>query len=440
MEKVYQAFMLIIYNLMQIILAVLLLPVLLPVVLLTPKYRTNTGLRLGFGLAGLVRDLGKGGPRIWVHALSVGEVSSAGALVGSLRRQYPDGILIFSTSTGSGRAYAAATVAGQVDLLVPFPLDLLWSVERFIRLLRPEVFVLVETDLWPNFLASLKRHGVAALLVNGRVSAESFRKYRAFRCFFGPMFKTFGYIAMQTEADLEKMQQLGMPAARLLKLGNLKYEVPAGAAAPEEKAGPESADPARNARRLWVAGSTHRGEEEVILRVYRKLRADFNDLQLVIAPRKIERGAEVAALADDLGLESSRRSAGGKFGGELLILDTLGELAALYKEADFAFIGGSLVRERGHNPLEPALFGRPVVFGPHMEDFAEIAADLLAVGGAVRVDDEHGLAAILRQWLSNDEERRTAGERAARLIGEHRGVTDRHVELIGRVIDRGFAR
>ncbi|MDT8335510.1 MAG: hypothetical protein RQ753_07415, partial [Desulfurivibrionaceae bacterium] len=227
---------------------------------------------------------------------------------------------------------------------------------------------------------------------------------------------------------------------RLLKLGNLKYEVPAGAAAPEEKAGPESADPARNARRLWVAGSTHRGEEEVILRVYRKLRADFNDLQLVIAPRKIERGAEVAALADDLGLESSRRSAGGKFGGELLILDTLGELAALYKEADFAFIGGSLVRERGHNPLEPALFGRPVVFGPHMEDFAEIAADLLAVGGAVRVDDEHGLAAILRQWLSNDEERRTAGERAARLIGEHRGVTDRHVELIGRVIDRGFAR
>lgn len=430
-------FMLIIYNILQILLAVLLLPVLLPLVLLTPKYRGSTGLRLGFGLAARVRKLGKGGPRIWVHALSVGEVSSARTLIESLRRRYPDGVLVFSASTGSGRKYAAATLAGQVDLLVPFPLDFLWSVERFIGLLRPEVFVLVETDLWPNFLSALERQGVPALLVNGRISEESFRKYRRFGFFFRPMFKIFRYIAMQTEADLGKMRQLGVPAARLLNLGNLKYEVLAGSVAPDQKEGVESTDLDGGAKPLWVAGSTHRGEEEIILRVYQKLRADFHDLRLVVAPRNIERGAEIASLAGTLGLKPSRRSEGGNFGGDLLILDTLGELAAVYKEADFAFIGGSLVRKRGHNPLEPALFAKPVVFGPHMEDFAEIAADLLAVGGAVRVDDESSLAAILRKWLSVDEERRGAGERAARLIGEQSGVTDRHVDLVGRVLYEG---
>ncbi|MFO7604748.1 MAG: glycosyltransferase N-terminal domain-containing protein [Desulfurivibrionaceae bacterium] len=427
--------MLIIYNILQISLAVLLLPVLLPLVLLTPKYRGSTGLRLGFGLVARVRKLGKGCPRIWVHALSVGEVSSARALIESLRRRYPDGVLIFSASTDSGRKYAAATLAGQVDLLVPFPLDFLWSVERFIRLLRPEVFVLIETDLWPNFLSALKRQGVPALLVNGRISEESFRKYRRFGFFFGPLFEIFRYIAMQTEADLGKMRQLGVPAARLLNLGNLKYEVLAGPVAPGQKGGAESTD--LGAKPLWVAGSTHRGEEEIILRVYQRLRADFNDLRLVVAPRNIERGAEIASLAGGLGLKPSRRSEGGMLGCDLLILDTLGELAAVYKDADFAFIGGSLVRERGHNPLEPALFAKPVVFGPHMEDFAEIAADLLAAGGAVRVDDESSLAVILRKWLSVDEERRAAGERAARLIEGQSGVTDRHVDLVGRVLYEG---
>jgi 3-deoxy-D-manno-octulosonic-acid transferase len=439
MKKVYQTFMLIIYNLLQIILGVLLLPILLPVVLCTPKYRGATWLRLGFGLAGRVRNLGTGRPRIWVHALSVGEVSSVRALVRSLKREYPDGVLIFSASTGSGREYAASVLAEHVDLLVPFPLDIFWSVERFIRFLRPDLFVLVETDLWPNFLTTLARRGIPALLVNGRISEESFRLYRRFRFFFSPLFGIFRYIAMQTAADVGKMQQLGAPADRLLNLGNLKYGVLAGPGEPENN-GAEPTSMERAGKRLWVAGSTHSGEEEVILRVYKKLRDEFNDLYLIVAPRNIERGAEIASLAHGLGLEPVRRSGGGGFGGELMILDTLGELAALYAEADFAFIGGSLVRERGHNPLEPAAFAKPVVFGPHMEDFAEIAEDLLAAGGAVRVADESAMAAVLGKWLAVDGERRTAGESAARLVEEQRGVTDRHLALVGRVINEGHER
>ena len=190
-------------------------------------------------------------------------------------------------------------------------------------------------------------------------------------------------------------------------------------------------------KRLWVAGSTHPGEEEIILKVYQQLRRAFNDLYLIIAPRNVERGAEIATMAGSIGFKPVRRSEGGDLTGDLLILDTLGELAAVYGLADFAFIGGSLVRERGHNPLEPAAFAKPVIFGPYMEDFAEIAEDLLGVGGAVRVDGEKEMILILEKWLTDDKDRQAVGLRAVRLVEEQRGVTARHVDLVRRVINVG---
>jgi 3-deoxy-D-manno-octulosonic-acid transferase len=423
-----------IYNLLQIITGVFFLPVVLLVVLSTPKYRRSTWLRLGFGLAALARNLAAGRPRIWVHALSVGEVASARALVRCLRQEYPGGVVIFSASTRSGREYAAAVLAEYVDLLVPFPLDLWWSVERFVRLLRPDVFILTETDLWPNFLAALARHGVPALLVNGRLSAESFQRYHRFGFLFRPLFRGFQYLAMQTVAEAEKMQKLGVASERLLNLGNLKYGVLDEAGHPDAGKSTLATWPLA-AQRIWVAGSTHPGEEEIIFTVYRQLRNVYGDLYLVLAPRNVGRGAELAALAGDFGFSPVRRSEGTGLPGDLLILDSLGELAAVYGLADFAFVGGSLVRERGHNPLEPAAFAKPVVFGPHMEDFAEIAADLLAVGGAVKVENAGGMLLTLGKWLSDDAERLAAGQRAARLVREQRGVTARHVALVRRVIN-----
>lgn len=428
--------MLLIYNLLQIILGIFLLPILLMLVVLTPKYRRATWLRLGFGLHDLVRNLGAGRPRIWIHALSVGEVSSARALVRRLKQEYPEGVLIFSASTTSGRRYAASALAGQVDILVPFPLDFFWSVERFVRVLQPDVFVLVETDLWPNFLASLARHDVTALLVNGRISAESFQKYWRFRFFFAPLFRSFKYIAMQTMADAGKMKQLGVAADRLLNLGNLKYGV-LDEAVQSNRNGRKLAVAGGTGKRFWVAGSTHSGEEEIILKVYRELRRAFNDLYLIIAPRNIERGSEIAAMASGFGFKAVRRSEGGELTDDLLILDTLGELASVYELGDFAFIGGSLVMERGHNPLEPAAFAKPVIFGPYMEDFEEIAGDLLAAGGAVRVDGVEAMLLILEKWLGDDKIRQAAGQCAARLVEEQRGVTARHVGLLRQVLMRG---
>lgn len=428
--------MLLLYNLFQVILVIFLWPVWLPIVVLTPKYRGATWRRLGFGLGPLVRKLATGHPRIWLHALSVGEVTSARALVRQLRQEYPAGVLIFSSATRSGRQYAASVLAEQVDLLVPFPLDFWWSAERFIKRLRPDLFVLVETDLWPNFLAALGRHGVPALLVNGRISAESFNKYLGFRWFFAPLFRSFKYIAMQTGADAEKLQRLGVPAGQLLCLGNLKYEVLAGSGNAARRGEP-LAPAASGGKRLWVAGSTHPGEETVVFAAYQQLRRIFNDLYLVVAPRNIERGPELVALARRYGLAAVRRTEGAGLHGDLLILDTLGELAALYRSAAVAFVGGSLVMERGHNPLEPAAFATPVIFGPHMEDFAEIAAALLDLGGACQVEDDRAMVRVLKEWLADAQIRQQVGACGARLVAEQQGVTARHVELIRQTIKEG---
>jgi len=433
--------MLLIYNLLQIILLLLCLPCLVLVVLLVPKYRGQTWRRLGFGLGRMVKSLPTGRPRIWVHGLSLGEVTSALPLVKGLREAYPEALLIFSTSTTSGRCQAEAMLGPDVDLLIAFPLDLYWVVNRFVALLAPDLFVLVETDLWPNFLAALQRRRVAAVLVNGRISAESLAHYHRFPKFFAGLCNSFTYLAMQTGEEVAKLAALGVAPEKLLTLGNLKYD----AKFEKSRAGGEEGRfagllPLLSGRTVWIAGSTHPGEDEVILQTYGELRTQFPELYLILAPRNPGRVDEIGRLAAGLGLQAVLRSRAGVEGGDLLLLDTMGELAALYSLGSLAFVGGSLVSERGHNPLEPALFGQPVLFGPHMEDFAEIAGELLAVGAAEQVDDWREMVFIVAGWLADPGLRSAIGRSGAGLIESRRGVTDRHLELLRNVLrDHGAA-
>ncbi len=240
---------------------------------------------------------------------------------------------------------------------------------------------------------------------------------------------------MQTEQDAIGMRQLGVDPARLVVLGNLKYD--AALLGSAVKAGfdravlhiPEQA-------LVWVAGSTHSGEEEIIFNAFQNLTQSFANLFLIVAPRNVERGAELAAMASRCGLSACLRSLDGAGGGSVLILDTLGELASVYALCDVSFIGGSLVPQRGHNPLEPAVHGKPVLFGPFMEDFAEISRDLLAVGGAVQVHDEEELSAALSLLLADPAERERSGRQAQELIGSRRGVTEAHLALIRNVLAR----
>lgn len=434
--------MLFLYNLLQIILLLLGLPVLLLVVLLVPKYRGQTWRRLGFGLAGLIKNLPPDHPRIWVHGLSVGEVASARALVKRLREAYPKAVLIFSTSTTTGRRQAEALIGSDADLLIAFPLDIYWVANRFVRLLAPDLFVQVETDLWPNFLAILRRRRVAAVLVNGRISAGSLANYRRFPGFFSGLFNSFTFLAMQTGEEVANLKALGVAPEKLLALGNLKYdpliEKPVGdGGGPERFAG---LMPLLAGRTVWVAGSTHPGEEEAVLQTYSALRQQFPELYLVLAPRNPGRAGEIERLAAGLGLRAVRRSLAGAEGGDLLLLDTMGELAEVYSLSYFAFVGGSLVPERGHNPLEPVRYGKPVMFGPHMEDFAEIAGELLAIGAAEQVNDWQEMVLLGAGWLADPGLCGAIGRSGAGLVESRREVTVRHLALLHQVLqDRGLA-
>ncbi len=427
--------MLIFYNLLQLLLLCITLPVLLVVILLRSKYRRRFWQRLGFGL--LFTALHKrGGERktIWIHGLSVGEVTSALPLVAGIRNRFPDAFLVFSATTDSGAKVAAQLLSGSTDLLIPFPLDLLPVTSLFVKIIKPDLFILVETDFWPNILHTLHRQNVPTMVVNGRVSQKSFGSYRSFSFFFRPMFLTFRHLCMQTENDRANMMALGVPQERIHTLGNLKFDTPLIVNSGANSVEPPLSLPDNGL--LLIAGSTHQGEDEIILSAYVRLRADFPHLFLLIAPRDISRGKEIQAMAEAKGITTIRRSQKSGMKGNqdalprLLVLDTIGELAAAYRFADIAFVGGSLIRKGGHNPIEPAIMGAPVLFGPHMEDFAEISQELLTAGGAKRVGGEESLAQTAGDWLANDKSRKDAGLAALRCVEKQQGVVERHLHLI----------
>jgi 3-deoxy-D-manno-octulosonic-acid transferase len=422
-------------------------PLLLVKAIISPKYRGRVLLRLGFGLEELTQKLPEGGKRIWVHALSVGEVLSAQPLVRELRSAYPDISIIFSASTKTGEELSRDVMAQEVDLFVPFPFDLYNVTRKFINCIGADLFILIETDFWPNFLHILAGKNTPAILVNGRISQSSYARYQRFRFIFLPMFRIFKFISMQTAADADKMINLGVDVNRVKALGNLKYD----AVLPITVGWEQEQRPTSFYRQqfgispekvVWIAGSTHPGEDFAILSAYKRLSLLFPDLFLVVAPRKVERGREIKEIADSLGLTVRQRTApfdDEEFPGTpLLILDTMGELSRMYSFCDIAFIGGSLVPDGGHNPLEPAAFAKPILFGPYMDDFIEISSDLLEKDAAIICHDEDDIFEILKKLLVNAALRKEMGEQAQALVLQHRGVTKRHIEIIHFLIDSTY--
>ena len=435
------------YNIFQIISVILVSPLLLVKAIISPKYRGRVLLRLGFGLEELTQKLPEGGKRIWVHALSVGEVLSAQPLVRELRSAYPDISIIFSASTKTGEELSRDVMAQEVDLFVPFPFDLYNVTRKFINCIGADLFILIETDFWPNFLHILAGKNTPAILVNGRISQSSYARYQRFRFIFLPMFRIFKFISMQTAADADKMINLGVDVNRVKALGNLKYD----AVLPITVGWEQEQRPTSFYRQqfgispekvVWIAGSTHPGEDFAILSAYKRLSLLFPDLFLVVAPRKVERGREIKEIADSLGLTVRQRTApfdDEEFPGTpLLILDTMGELSRMYSFCDIAFIGGSLVPDGGHNPLEPAAFAKPILFGPYMDDFIEISSDLLEKDAAIICHDEDDIFEILKKLLVNAALRKEMGEQAQALVLQHRGVTKRHIEIIHFLIDSTY--
>ncbi|MFH7319042.1 3-deoxy-D-manno-octulosonic acid transferase [Desulfurivibrio sp. D14AmB] len=428
-----------IYNIGLPVALILALPLLIVKAIRVPGYTAWIGRRLGLiaGGDGTACSPRKG-KLIWLHALSVGETVAARPLLRALRHRYPEATLVLSNSTRAGAALAAASCTGLADRLEVLPYDLPWVMKRLVRRLRPDLFILVETDFWPNLLRSLAQERVPLLLSNGRLSASSWRWYQRLRFLVRPLlFDPFAFLAMQTEAEAVRLRDLGLPPARVGVLGNLKY--PAAL-----DPWPPASSTLRLSRELlgiepdkllWLAGSTHAGEEEILLRAWRRLNREFPELVLLLAPRRVERAGAVLELARRYDPRARLRTAPSSPGIRVLILDSYGELAALYPLSDLAFVGGSLVPAGGHNPLEAAAGCRPSLFGPHMEDFAEISLDLLTARGACQVKDEEEIVTAVTHWLREPAVRAAAGGQAGQLVATRsQGVLAAHLEMIAKLL------
>lgn len=373
------------------------------------------------------------GPWIWVHAVSVGELLVALKVVGELHRRHPDWRFVISSTTSTAHALA---LARQDDWLLPVytPLDLPWIVRRALDAVRPRAIILTESEMWPNFLWSASDRGIPVVLVNARVSPRSERRYRRFACILRPVTRHLAAVGLQEPAHAALWKHLGVPEARLHLTGSVKYD-PGAAASPRDFLGVLQAWGIRPGTPVLLAGSTHDGEEEILARALQILRTSFPDIRLLIAPRHVERTPSILSRLAPLGLRMARRtSTPDGSAPDILLIDTTGELRDWYACADVVFIGKSLAGRGGQNPVEAILAGRPVLFGPHMENFRELAAALLSSGGALEVSGGADLATAVAGWLSDADHRAEVVSRGAAALAPHQGATARTASLVENVL------
>ena len=365
---------------------------------------------------------------IWIHAASVGEVRSAAPLVRRMRMKWPERKLLVSTVTVTGRQTARETLP-DVDGVTYLPLDLPWLVSRSLRRLDPEVVILLETEIWPNFIRAAGRLRIPTLVLSGRLSPRGARMYERFRALFRPVLEEVSGFGMQDRENADRMLRLGVDPLKVAVTGSLKH---AGA---EPGPLPQLPDSGNQHAPIVVAGSTHRGEEEVLLEILPELRRRFPGLLMVLAPRHPERFGEVERVLRQRNLDYRKQSVtGGAQSPDhgVLLLDTLGDLPRYYGCADVAFVGGSLAPAGGHNLMEPARWGAPVLFGPHHVNVAETARELLRQGGGVEVRDGRDLLREVMDLLS-DGARAAAMGRCAQAVAEtDRDVLSRSMGLVCR--------
>jgi 3-deoxy-D-manno-octulosonic-acid transferase len=388
-----------------------------------------TGLRERFGWGPPTGGPAGGSASIWLHAVSLGEVTAAAALVRALRTRYPQVPFVLSTATQTGRDRAQALFAGEVGIRF-LPYDTPGSVARFLARIRPRLAIIMETELWPNLLDECRRRGVPVVFASARLTEKSVTRYRRFGSLFGGVLATNTLVAAQTPEDAERFIAIGATRARTRVIGNVKFDmqlgdtiIDQGRALRLRYLGP---------RPVWVAGSTHGGEEEQLLAAHAALLHELKDALLILVPRHPQRFDGVSSLLARRGIPFDRRSVADAVrpDAQVLLVDTVGELAALYAAADVAFVGGSLVPVGGHNLLEPAALGVPVLMGPYNANSREIARLLVQAGGALEVADAPALSGALRRLFADPAIRQRMGARGREFVDAHRGSVERLVRLI----------
>jgi 3-deoxy-D-manno-octulosonic-acid transferase len=424
--------------------------------LIKGKYLSNLGQRLGFSVSGLDKLPAQRPGAIWIHAVSVGEALAGMPLAKRLKELYPQRPLIISTTTLTGHALAKERMPF-ADAVIYFPFDWAFSVRKALEAVKPAVVLVLETEIWPNFLREAKKRGVPVIFLSGRISGRSFARYQKFFGWFGFYLKPFlasalgnaAAFLMQTEVDAQRIRDLGAPADRVRVSGNLKYDQELPEATPLSN---WLAEECKRGGRwpLIVAGSVVATEEPLALIAFGVVQGDFPKALLVLAPRKPERFAATADFIEESHRKYVKRSelaiagpgiAGNGHGSAIpndatvLLLDSIGELASLYRLADGAFVGGSLVESGGHNILEPAAFGKVPVFGPSMENFAAIAARFVEAEAAIQVQSPEDAGVEWIHMLNDPAKMKRMGDTAKQLVEGSRGALDRALAEVRKDLD-----
>jgi len=427
------------YNILLFIAVLFVLPYYAIKMMMTGKYRKSMAPKFGIIRPSIFAEM-KGSPRIWIHAVSVGEVTAAEPIVASLRTHFPEACIVISTSTETGQDMARRIVTGATSFIY-YPLDIPFIVRKVITKVRPDIFVLTETELWPNFIRVCKEQGAKIIMVNGRISQHSYQRYAMTRFFWKDIVNLIDEMGVISEIDAERLKAIGMAPSRVHVMGNAKYDSLAAKASPPVREEMERRLNLTKMDMVFVAGSTHDGEEKIVLHVYRRLLERYPDFKLIIIPRHPERGHAVLSLAKEAGFHdcitmTEINSGRYRTGERIIIIDVIGELFKVYSLASVVFCGGSLVPKGGQNILEPAAWGKVIFYGPSMDDFRDEKELLETAEAGIMVKSGEELLDGILKLMSDPDALARKGEKGRKIVVANMGAAERYAEMVRSYIER----
>jgi 3-deoxy-D-manno-octulosonic-acid transferase len=424
------------YNFLLTLLLIATIPYFLFRSLLSKRFRKALPQRLGFFESPSFQR------PIWVHAASVGEVFCSIPLLKKIKNEFPHSRIVLTTMTSTGNKTAKSYLP-ETDQVLFVPIDHPLIIRRTIKKIQPGLLLIAETELWPNLLRSCGKKGIPIILFNGRISQRSFRRYFRFRFFFKECLKYISLFLMQTEEDRKRIIKIGGESQKTRAVGNLKFDQPFPSFTPETRNKITKTLGLSGKENVLIAGSTHSGEEEILVTFFKELKKKDPNLLLILAPRHLQRLEEVERILKKEALSWLRKTSLPIGAGrsdqehpEVILLDTMGELMGIYSLGTLVFVGGSLVPIGGHNPLEPLFFKKCVLFGPHMFNFLEISTRLIEDEGAIQVSGKEDLFSQLKRLLFDEVARKEVGEKGHQFLQKHQGATDRMFEEIRPFLSR----
>jgi len=430
------------YRILTNILFVIIVPFLPFVYFFSKKRRANLLQR--FGVRTGLSSKRSGEKRVWIHALSVGEVISAAPFVRALKGQYKNLDIVFTVSTKTGfdmadQLFFKKVCSGDnnrmVDQLGYFPFDLNFSIKKIIRRINPDAVCLVETDLWPNFLYEIQKRKIPVIVINARLSTRSLKGYLLFKNFSSLFFSSLTAIMAQTSLDKQRFERLGVEKGKISVVGNIKFDQAQEDLEPGIVEGMKDRLGIQKDTKVLVAGSTHEGEEKILYHIYKKMKKRFPEFLMILAPRDPERCPAIQSrfLSNDVQVVFFTAMDKINIRPDIILVDKMGELSQLYAVCDAAFIGGSMVKQGGHNPLEPAVFSKPILFGSDMSDFLLISTWLLDHGGAKKVESEQDLEKALEEILENRQMQEQMGRKSYEIFSRNSGAVQKIIEHMERL-------